>query len=74
MGYRRKLKPALMAALSTIIRFELRAAFGRLFLCAATSGFGTSRHFVATRNLVATGGIADIGQAHTNRVRLNTRP
>jgi hypothetical protein len=39
------------------------------------SGFGTSRHFVAMRNLVATGGIADIGQARTNRVRfMSTRP
>jgi hypothetical protein len=36
---------------------------------------GTSRHFVAMRNLVATGGIADIGQARTNRVRfIITRP
>jgi hypothetical protein len=38
------------------------------------SADGTSRHFAAAQNLVATGGMADIGQARTNQARfMSTR-
>jgi len=54
------------AALTTGHRGNERPLLG----LARTAAIGTSRHFVALRNLVAMGGIADIDQARF----MSTRP